>query len=100
MIDIFICALLSILSNIDFTNYADDTTPYVIGDGSTEVIDSFKNALADLFCWFASNQMKANPDKRHLTASCEKGKEYLRKINVKTNNKCEKLLVIKIAHKR
>ena len=71
LINTFICALISILSNIDFTNYADDTTPYVIRDGSKEVIGSFKNALADLFCWFASNQMKANPDKCHLTASCD-----------------------------
>ena len=71
MINTFICAIFSILINIDFTNYTDDTTPDVIGDGSKEVIGSFKNALAGLFCWFASNQMTANPDKCHLTASCD-----------------------------
>ena len=27
-----------------------DTTPYVILDNAKEVIDSLKNALADLFC--------------------------------------------------
>ena len=50
-----------------------------------------KNALADLFCWFASNQMKANPNKCHLIASWDN------EINI--NNKYEKLLVIKIAHR-
>ena len=60
LLNIFVCDLFSILSNIDFTNYSDDTTPYVIGNGSKEIINSLKNALDDLFCWFASNQMKAN----------------------------------------
>ena len=54
---------------MNFTNYADDATPYVIGDGSKEVVDSLENALADLFCWFASNQIKANPNTCHLIAS-------------------------------
>ena len=35
-----------------------------------EAIDSLKNALDKLFCWFASNQMKANPGKCLIT-SCD-----------------------------
>ena len=62
------------LSNIDFTNYADDTTPYIIGDGLKEAIDSFRNTLTDLFCWIGSNQIKANLDKYHLIASCDNKK--------------------------
>ena len=44
----------SILSNRDFTTYANDTTPNVIVDGA-------KNDLAYLLCWFACNQVKVNP---------------------------------------
>ena len=73
--------------------------PYVIGDGSKEITDSFKNALANLFCWFASNQMKANPDKCHLVGSCDNEISICVNNYSITNNKCEKLLVIKIAHK-
>ena len=62
LLNIFIYDLFSVLSNIDFTNYANDTTPYVIGNGLKEVMDSLKNALDDFFCWFTSNQMKSNPN--------------------------------------
>ena len=48
--------LFSILSNIDFTNYAYDTTPSVIEDDAKEVAGSF--------CSFSSNQMKVNPNKK------------------------------------
>ena len=41
-------------------------TPYVIGDGAKEPTDSLKNTSNNLLCWFASNQMKANPGKYHL----------------------------------
>ena len=67
---ILICDIFSILNTIDFTNYADDTTSYVIGDRVKEAIDSLKNALDKLFCWFASNQMKANRGKCLIT-SCD-----------------------------
>ena len=59
------------MCNIYFTNYADDTTPYVTGEDAKRVIDSLKNAIADSFCSFASNQMKVNPNKCHLIASCD-----------------------------
>ena len=67
---ILICDIFSILNTIDFTNYADDTTSYVIGDRVKEAIDSLKNALDKLFCWFASNQMKTNRGKCLIT-SCD-----------------------------
>ena len=67
---ILICDIFSILNTIDFTNYADDTTSYVIGDRVKEAIDSLKNALDKLFCWVASNQMKANRGKCLIT-SCD-----------------------------
>ena len=95
----FIHDLCSILSNIAFTNYANDTTSYVLGDGLKEVIDSFKNALADLFCWFASNQTNPNLDKCHLIAGCDNETSICVNNYSIRNNKCEKILVLKIAHK-
>ena len=35
LFDIFIFDLLSIMNNVNFASYADDNTPYVVGDGVT-----------------------------------------------------------------
>ena len=60
------------LNKIDVASYTGDTTPYVSGDGTKQAIDLLKNASDELFCWFASNYMKTNPDKCHLITSCDK----------------------------
>ena len=52
-----------------FTNYADDTTPYVVANNTEEVIQNLTNVTQKLFTWFANNQMKANHDKCHLLLS-------------------------------
>ena len=78
LFDIFICDLFSMLKHIDCANYGSDTAPYVIGDGAKEAIGS--DTSHDLFCWFASYQMKANPDKCHLIASSDK------EMNICVNN--------------
>ena len=60
------------MNNVNFPSYVDDNAPSVIGDGVIEVIATLKEASDKLFCWFANNQMKANPYKRHLiTVSSE-----------------------------
>ena len=51
------------LHEIDFANFADDTTPYVEGASANEVIKKLEQISSDLFKWFELNQMKANPDK-------------------------------------
>ena len=60
LLNIFICDLFSIINNVNLGSYTDDNTPYGIGDGVMQV--SLKEASNELFCWFANNQMKANPD--------------------------------------
>ena len=61
-----------------FTKYADDTTPYAVQKNKTnnqkpnntiEVVENLTNFIQKLFTRFASNQMKANPDKCHLLLS-------------------------------
>ena len=96
LLNIFICDLFLIMKKVDFASYADDNTPYVIGKGAKEAINSLKEAPGELFYWFANNQMKANPGKCHLlTNSSDKASIFVDNCNIKSS-KCEKLLGIKI----
>ena len=45
-----------------FVSYADDNTPFFVGNDLDEVIFKLQSAAKTLFQWFADNQMKANPD--------------------------------------
>ena len=66
LLNIPICGLFSAINNVNVASYADVNTPYVIEDGIAQVDEFLKEASYKLFCWFAFNQMKANPDKWHL----------------------------------
>ena len=56
LLNIFLCDLLAIYENNDFSSHADDTTPYVVGN-NTEAILSELNEIAEmLFTWFHNNQ--------------------------------------------
>ena len=61
-INIFLCDLFSVMSNVNFASYADDSAPYVIGDGVIQIIEFLKEVSDKLFCWFANNRMKENLD--------------------------------------
>ena len=52
-----------------FTNYADDTTPCIIGNDSGEAVSKLKTIAEKLFTWFARSEMNANLDKYHLLLS-------------------------------
>ena len=93
LFNIFICDLFLIMNKVDFASYADDNTPYVIGNSVKEAINSFKEAPDKLFYWFANNQMKANPDKCHLLTSSSDN--CVDNFYIKSS-KCEKLLGIKL----
>ena len=77
LFNIFICDLFSIVNNVNFTSYADDNTPYVIGDGVIQVTESLEQASEKLFCWFTNNQIRANPDKCLLITSSDKVSIYV-----------------------
>ena len=63
---IFLCELFLEHEDCCFTNYADDTTLYVVANNTAEVIENLIIITQKLFPWFASNQMKVNHDKWHL----------------------------------
>ena len=50
----------------DFSNYADDTTPYNCGNTFLEVISDLETTINNLFDWFCCNNFKVNPSKCHL----------------------------------
>ena len=69
LFNIFLCDLFLTIEGNYFTNYADDTTPYVIGNNAEEVVSELKTITQKLFIWFAQNEMKANLNKCHLLLS-------------------------------
>ena len=71
LFDIFLCDLFFIMNETDFASYADDNTPYVVGDNIEDVIIKLQNAPLTLFQWFYYNQMKADPDKCHFICSTD-----------------------------
>ena len=61
------------MNEVDFASYADDNARYVTRNSVKEVINSLNEASDELFCQFADNQKKANPDNCHLfTSSSDK----------------------------
>ena len=54
-----------------FSNCADDTIPYIVGDNITEVLENLSSLAQKLFTWFANNKMKVNHDKCHLLLSTQ-----------------------------
>ena len=104
LFNIVICDLFSIMNKVDFASYAearmaDDNTPYDIGNGVRQAINSSKKASNEVFYWFLDNQMKANPGKYHLlTSSRDVMSICLHNYNIKSS-KSGKLLGIKIDSK-
>ena len=96
LFNIFMCDLFLIVNDIDFANYADDNTPFVLGNNPIEVLKCLEDASDKLFEWFSNNQMKANLDKCHLLT----GSMTPTFINIKdyviNNSLCEKLLGVTI----
>ena len=53
------------MNDIGFASYADDDTPFIVGEDIGDVIFKLQNA-SKTFQWFYDNQVKANPDKWHF----------------------------------
>ena len=80
---IYLCGLFLLVCNIDETNDANDTTPYVTGDNLESAIKQLEQATKLLFQWFSDNQMKGNEDKCHVLIST---KEKVCKYKYHTDN--------------
>ena len=60
LFDIFMCDIFLILKTASFTGYADDNTPFMVRDNTTNVIIALENIGENLVKWFSDNQMKIN----------------------------------------
>ena len=72
LFNIFLCDLFLIMNNIELASYADDNTPYAVGNNIEELIVKLQNASKTPFRWFSINQMKSNPDKCNCICSTSK----------------------------
>lgn len=55
LFNIFMYDLFPIMNDVDFASYPGDDTPYLIGDGVVQFIESLKEASDEFFCCFANN---------------------------------------------
>ena len=95
LFNIFLCDLFWIMCETDFASYADDNTPYALGDNIDDIIKSLEDDSINLFKWFLDNQMKANSDKCHLITSKQSCINLkIGNINIE-NSACEKLLGVR-----
>ena len=81
---------------LDFSNYADGTTPYSWRSTFLEIISDLVITLDNLFNWFGYNNFKANASKRHLFLSSFNGKVINIKSSVIEGSSSEKFLGITI----
>ena len=91
----FLCDLFFIMDDIDFASYADDNTPFTIGNDTENVIFKLRNSLKIRFQWFMDNQMKANPQKCQFICSTNDTVNLVAENQIIDNSKCEKLHGVK-----
>ena len=80
------------MNDVEFASYADDSTPFFVGDDLNYVILKLQNASKTLFKWLNDNQMKANPDKSHFICSSSAKTSIMIENKQIRNSSCEKLL--------
>ena len=99
LFNIFLCDLFWVMCETDLASYADDNTPYVLGDSIDDIIKLLQDGFINLFKWFLENQLKANSDKCHLITSQQSCVSLkIENINIE-NSTCEKLPDVKAGNK-
>ena len=99
LFNIFVCDLFLEHKGYFFSNYGDDTTPYVVTNNTTEVVENLTNITQKLFTWFAKKHMKANPSKCYLLLSTqEEANIQIANTTIK-NSKSQKLLDVVLDNK-
>ena len=99
LFNIFLSDLFLVISNTDFSSYADDNTIYDSGNSIDDVISSVLESAEKLFQWFSHNQMKGNTDKCHLIVSTDEPIGIRVGESLIKSSTCEKMLGIKIDNK-
>ena len=94
LFNIFLCDLFLSTESNYFTDYGDDTTPYVIGNDTEEVVSELKTIAEKLFIWFAQNETKANLYICHLLFSTTEWFNFKLSERVIHNSHLRKLLEV------
>ena len=100
LFNIFLSDLFLVISDIDFSSYADDNIIHDSGNSNNEIISSLKESAEKLLQWFSHNQMKGNTDKCRLIVSTDEPIEIRVGETLIRSSTCEKLLGVKIDNKR
>ena len=88
-----------ILKATSFTGYADDNTPFVVRENTTNVIKALEDIGENLIKWFSDKQMRLNTDKCHVFLNSQ-GPNTIKIGNLCIkNSSCEKMLGINFDYK-
>ena len=63
---IYICGLFIVNKDVNFSSYADDTTPFINGMSFEQIIPELEIILSNISQWFTNNNLKANAGKLEL----------------------------------
>ena len=66
---IYICDLFIVNNDVNFSSYADDTTPFITDMSFEQIIPELESILSDISQWFMNNNLKANAGIFHLFLS-------------------------------
>ena len=69
LFNIYICNVFSVKKDVNFSSYADDTTPFITGVSFEQIIPELESILSYISQWFMNNNVKANAEKFHLFLS-------------------------------
>ena len=67
----FLCGLFLEHEDSCFTNYVDNTTPYMTANNTAKVIEYLTIITKKPLIWFANNQVRVNSNKCHLLLSTQ-----------------------------
>ena len=63
---VYICDLFIVNKDVNFSSYADHTTPFITGMSFEEIIPELESILSDMSQWFMDNNLKDNAGKIHV----------------------------------
>ena len=66
---ICICDLFIVNKEVNFSSYADDTTPFITSMSFEQIIPELENILSDISQWFMNNNLRASAGIFHLFLS-------------------------------
>ena len=99
LFNMFMCDMFLILKTTSFTGYADDNTPFVVRENTSNVVKALEDIGENLIKWFSDNQMKLNADKYPVLLNSQ-GPNTIKIGNVCIKiSSCEKMLGINFDYK-